>query len=74
MIKRKNFYSLGGFDPYYAYPCEDGDLGYRLIKNGYCNLVCFNCGAVHKFSNVSRLNVSYNYYGKNIIWLDSNIL
>jgi len=62
MVKRKNFFSLGGFDPYYIYPGEDSDLGYRLIKNGYYNLVCVNCGAVHKFSNVSRLNVSYNHY------------
>ena len=72
MIKRTIFYSLGGFDPYYIYPAEDLDLGYRLLKSGYHNVVCFDCGAVHKFSNISRLNRTYTYYRSKMRFLIKN--
>ena len=55
MIRRRVFYELGGFDPYFIYPGEDIDFGYRLTKRGYKNIVCFECGALHKFSEASRI-------------------
>lgn len=62
MIRKKVIYSVGGFDPYYGYPGEDTDLGYRLIKRRYKNVVSFDCGATHKCSNISRLNRNYTFY------------
>jgi len=49
-IERKKIIEIGGFDPYFVYPGEDKDIGFRLKKKGYLN--CCHSAALlkHKVS------------------------
>ena len=58
----KTLKKIGGFDPFYVYPGEDVDLGWRLQKAGYRNIVSFDAGALHKFSEHERMSRAYTYY------------
>lgn len=62
IMRAEVFRKSGGFDPLYVYPGEDVDLGIRIKQMGYKNIVHFDVGVLHKFSQQSRLNRAYTYY------------
>ncbi len=61
-ILREAFLKVGGFDPRFIYPGEDIDLGIRLKKAGYQNIVHYDVGVLHRFSKTSRIRRSFSFY------------
>ena len=59
MVRRELIFSVGGFDPFYFYPAEDKDLGYRIKKARFKNVVYFDAGAWHKRDQQSRIHSYY---------------
>jgi len=59
MVRREVICVVGGFDPFYFYPAEDKDLGYRIKKAGFRNVIYFDAGALHKRSQQSRIHSYY---------------
>jgi GT2 family glycosyltransferase len=53
MIERKILLEIGGFDSLFRYPSEDRDLGWRLKKKGYKNIIGVEFASVHKVSTVA---------------------
>ncbi|MGC8558885.1 MAG: glycosyltransferase family 2 protein [Nitrososphaeria archaeon] len=41
LIPKDVFYLVGGFDPYYFYSADEMDLGARIKRAGFKNIVCF---------------------------------
>jgi len=58
-LEKKTIVELGGFDPYYIYPSEDKDLGFRLKKEGYVNGFCSRIVAHHALSDVASCKTGY---------------
>lgn len=54
MMRRADVVRLGGYDPYLEYGGEDTDLGYRLKKAGFQNIVRYDCAALHHASPSGR--------------------
>jgi len=56
LVRRSDFFAVGGFDPNFLYPHEDSDLCLRLRKRGLSIVVDFNTGVLHKRSSSMRMN------------------
>ena len=54
MVRKDVAFEIGGFDPYYRFGGEDADFGYRILKKGYSNRVCFTVGVFHYRSVLGR--------------------
>lgn len=54
-IKRDVFLELGGFPADFFYGMEEYDLGYRLVKSGYCVVYCSRAVVLHKESPLGRV-------------------
>ena len=54
MVRKSVALKVGGFDPYYKFGGEDADFGYRILKRGYSNKVCFGVGVHHHRSIAGR--------------------
>ena len=62
-VEKKTIVKLGGFDPYYIYPGEDKDLGFRFKKEGYLNGFCPGAVAKHRASPVAGCKTYfYDFY------------
>lgn len=54
MVRKDVAFRVGGFDPYYKFGGEDADFGYRILRKGYSNQVCFSVGVYHHRSILGR--------------------
>ena len=62
MMRRRDIFALGGYDPYGEYGGEDADMGYRFKKAGFQNIARFDCAALHHASQTGRhKDDSYRY-------------
>ena len=54
MLRKSVVLEVGGFDPYYKFGGEDADFGYRILKKGFSNQVCFAVGVHHHRAVLGR--------------------
>jgi len=67
MIPRDVFFKVGGFDPYYFYICDEMDIGIRIKRAGYKNVVCF--GKYMKTAMTPSSDKTFFYWNRNRIRL-----
>ncbi len=65
MVEKKRVLEAGGFDPYFVYPSEDKDFGYRLQRRGYRNFITSRTGALHTFSSEEEEENRFYYVTRN---------
>ncbi len=65
-VRKDLLEKIGGFDPGYFYFGEDKELGYRIKKLGYKNIINGKTGVLHKVSPKTRVSKIYTMY-KNTI-------
>jgi len=67
MIPRDVFFKVGGFDPYYFYILDEMDIGIRIRRAGYKNVVCF--GKYMKTAMTPSSDKTFFYWNRNRIRL-----
>ena len=65
LIIREVFFRVGGFDHDYFYICDEMDIGARIRKLGYRNVICF--GKYTKTDMTPESNKTIFYWNRN--WL-----
>ncbi len=70
--RRKLLEELGGFDEDYFYFGEDKELGYRIKKKSYKNIINGKTGVLHKVSNKTRVSKIYTMYKNTIRFVIKN--
>jgi len=67
IIPRDIFFKVGGFDPYYFYTCDEIDIGIRIRRMGYKNIIFF--GKYMKTSMTPSSEKTFYYWHRNWIRL-----
>lgn len=50
---------IGGFDPHYGYGSEDKDLGLKIQRLGYKNIITKDTLVLHKMALSKRMNIQF---------------
>ncbi len=73
MVRSELIEKIGGFDRYYRYTGEDKELGYKIKRLGYKNIIDFRVAVLHAYSKKSRASLSsYDYHRTRIRFFIKN--
>ena len=73
MVRREVLYKIGGFDPYWEFGGEDMDVGFRISRMGYKNIVWFDAAVLHRRSPKGRsIWETYLYHRSRIRFVIKN--